>query len=270
MKNPHRLVAGKPVKLSECSTRAKDFHADRELAEAEFFALREELIDWQRRLYAESERSLLVVLQAMDAGGKDGTIRHVLKGVNPQGVRVASFKAPSTLERSHDFLWRIHSEVPARGMIRVFNRSHYEDVLIVRVKSLVPKEVWSQRYDRINEFEKQLTDSGTTIIKFFLHISREEQHERFRARLTQKEKLWKFSPQDVEESKHWDDYQAAYEDALNKCHTEHAPWFVIPSDQKWYRNLAVCQTIVETLREMKPDYPKVTWNPDDYHLEHGK
>ena len=270
MKNPHRLVEGKPVELKKCSTRGKDFHSDREQAEAEFYSLREELIEWQRRLYAEGERSLLIVLQAMDAGGKDGTIRHVLKGVNPQGVHVASFKSPSTLELSHDFLWRIHREVPPRGMIGVFNRSHYEDVLIVRVKDLVPKKVWSKRYAHINAFEKQLTDSGTTILKFFLHVSREEQHERFRERLTNPDKLWKFSPADVEESELWDDYQDAFEDALNRCHTAEAPWHVIPSDQKWYRNLAVCQTIVEALREMNPAYPEVDWNPDDYHLEDGK
>jgi PPK2 family polyphosphate:nucleotide phosphotransferase len=267
MKNPHRLVAGQPVTLSKLPTRGKDFHSQREQAEAEFYTLREELIEWQRRLYAEGERALLVVLQALDAGGKDGTIRHVFQGVNPQGVRVASFKTPSALELSHDFLWRIHREVPPRGMIGVFNRSHYEDVLIVRVKNLAPRGVWSKRFDRINEFETLLTESGTTILKFFLHISRNEQHKRFRARLTQPQKHWKFSPADLEESLRWDDYQAAFEDVLTRCHSEAAPWHVIPADQKWYRNLAVCRVIVETLREMNPQYPDVHWNLEDYRLD---
>ncbi|GAB5496888.1 MAG: polyphosphate kinase 2 family protein [Phycisphaerales bacterium] len=209
----------------------------------------------QRRLYAESERSLLVVLQGMDCGGKDGTIRHVLGPLNPQGVRVASFKKPTDEELSHDFLWRIHRQAPARGEVGVFNRSHYEDVLVVRVLNLVPKDRWSTRYDRINEFERNLAESGTRILKFMLHISKDEQKERLEARLADPDKAWKFNMSDLETRSRWDEYMEAYEDALTKCSTEHAPWFVIPADKKWYRNWAISSIVRRELESMDPKPP---------------
>ncbi|MEZ6067255.1 MAG: polyphosphate kinase 2 family protein [Planctomycetaceae bacterium] len=201
------------------------------------------------------KQKLLIVLQAMDAGGKDGTTRKVFTGVNPQGVRVTSFKAPTAAELAHDYLWRIHQAVPAKGMIGVFNRSHYEDVLVVRVDKLVPESVWRGRYEQINQFEELLCETGTRMIKFFLHITPDEQKERFQERLDDPEKHWKFSPDDLKKRKQWGEYQAAYNEALSRCSTEHAPWYVVPANQNWYRNLIVVRTIVETLREMNPCYP---------------
>ncbi len=256
MPDTHRLSPSTPIRIDEVSSRGKDFHDDRDEAEKEFYSLRDELIEWQRKLYAEGKQKLLVVLQAMDAGGKDGTIRHTFKGVNPQGVRVTSFKQPSEVELAHDFLWRVHKAVPAKGMIGVFNRSHYEDVLVVRVHNIVPKSVWKPRYEVINQFEKHLVDSGTTILKFFLHISKKEQRERMQDRLDQPDKHWKFDVGDLNKRAQWDDYQLAFQDMLNNCTTEHAPWYLIPADQKWYRNLAIMRTMVDTLKEMNPQYPK--------------
>ena len=207
------------------------------------------------RLYAENTRALLLVFQGMDTAGKDGAIRHVMQGVDAQAAEVHPFKKPSSLELDHDFLWRIHQKVPARGNIGIFNRSHYEDVLVVRVHNLVPRKEWSSRYDRINDFEKQLTDSGITILKFFLHISKEEQRERLQARLENPNKRWKFSKADVAERKLWDDYQRAYTDAVNKCNTAHAPWHIICADRKWHRNLIVSTTVRSTLEKMNPKYP---------------
>jgi PPK2 family polyphosphate:nucleotide phosphotransferase len=229
---------------------------NKQATEAASEELRLELEDLQQRLYAESTRSVLAVFQAMDAGGKDGAIRKVFAGVNPQGCRVTSFKAPSDEERSHDFLWRVHQHVPRHGEIGIFNRSHYEDVLIVRVHGLVPKSVWSKRYAAINAFESQLAAAGTSIVKFYLHISKQEQAERFRKRLTQPEKKWKFNTADLEERKHWDAYQEAFEDALTKTSTDAAPWYVIPADKKWYRDWAVLTVLVETLRTMDPQFPE--------------
>ena len=208
----------------------------------------------QARLYAENERGLLIVLQAMDTGGKDGTIKHVFGGVNPQGCRVSSFKAPNPEEANHDFLWRYHKSAPARGRIGIFNRSHYEDVLVVRVKNLVPEEVWRTRYALINAFEYNLTQNGITVVKFFLHISKEEQKRRLESRLENPDKRWKFSQNDIKERAFWDDYQAAFEDAINNCSTEHAPWYVVPGDKKWYRNLVVARTIADTLEAMNPQF----------------
>jgi PPK2 family polyphosphate:nucleotide phosphotransferase len=191
----------------------------------------------------------------MDAGGKDGTIKHVMGGVNPQGCQVTSFKQPTARELAHDYLWRIHMAVPSRGYIGIYNRSHYEDVLVVRVHNLVPEEVWSTRYEQINHFEKLLAETGTTILKFFLYISKEEQKERFEARLTDPTKNWKFSAGDVKERRYWDDYMLAYEEALSRCNTPWAPWYIIPANRKWYRNLVVSQTIVETLEKLDMHYP---------------
>jgi PPK2 family polyphosphate:nucleotide phosphotransferase len=215
----------------------------------------ERLRELQEVLWAEGKHALLIVLQAMDAGGKDGTIKHVMRGVNPQGCQVTSFKVPTEEELDHDFLWRIHRATPRRGYIGIFNRSHYEDVLVVRVHSLVSEEVWQQRYEQINQFEKLLADAGTTILKFFLHISKEEQKERFEARLRDPRKNWKFSSKDVEERKLWDQYMAAYEDALSRCSTPWAPWHIIPADKKWFRNLTVSEIIVQALEGLKLQYP---------------
>jgi PPK2 family polyphosphate:nucleotide phosphotransferase len=210
----------------------------------------------QYLLYAEGRRSVLAVLQGIDAAGKDGTIRRVMTGLNPQGVRVTPFKAPDGEERRHDYLWRIHKALPEYGQIGIFNRSHYEDVLIVRVHGLAPKSVWSKRFRQINEFERMLSDSGVTIVKFMLYISKEEQAGRFRERLEDKRKNWKFSPADLKEREYWDAYIEAYEDALTKCNNDFAPWYVIPANRKWFRNLAVAQILVETLEGMKLQYPK--------------
>ena len=210
----------------------------------------------QERLWAENKRALLVVLQAMDAGGKDGTVKKVFSGVNPQGCRVAAFKEPSPIELAHDFLWRVHQVVPKHGEIAIFNRSHYEDVLIVRVHDIVPKEVWQDRYDLINDFERTLTAAGTTVVKFFLHISKDEQADRFRKRLDKPEKRWKFRTGDLAERKLWDDYQAAYADAISKTSTDAAPWYVVPADHKWFRDWVVSTVLVETLEKMDPQFPE--------------
>jgi PPK2 family polyphosphate:nucleotide phosphotransferase len=256
MPGTHRLTPGKSVKLLKVPTSGHEFHSDREAAEKEFRKLRDELIHWQEKLYAESKQKLLIVLQAMDAGGKDSTIRKVFKGVNPQGVVVTPFKKPTAEELAHDFLWRIHKAVPATGMMSVFNRSHYEDVLVVRVHDIVPESVWRPRYETINQFEKHLTDTGTTILKFFLHISKEEQAERFRDRINNPDKHWKFDHEDLKKREEWDDYQAAFQDMVNHCTTDHAPWYVIPSDQKWYRNVAIARVLIDTLQKMNPQYPQ--------------
>jgi PPK2 family polyphosphate:nucleotide phosphotransferase len=209
-------------------------------------------------LYAESRRALLVVLQARDAGGKDGTIRKVFGALNPQNLRLTDFGAPSREELSHDFLWRVHRAVPPYGRVGVFNRSHYEDVLVARVRGLVPEEVWSRRYAQINAFERILAENGVTIIKFFLHVSREEQKQRLRKRLQDPAKNWKFQASDVEDRLLWDDYTAAYQDALSRCSTAHAPWYVVPADKKPIRNLLVAQVLVDTLRRMAPTIPAAT------------
>ena len=255
MPTTHRLEPGEPIRLGQVPTEAKPYHKDRAAAEAEFTGLRDELIELQQQLYAERQRSVLVILQAMDAGGKDGTLRRVFRGVNPQGVRVSSFKAPTDHELAHDYLWRIHKVVPAKGMIGVFNRSQYGDVLVVRVEKLVPETVWRPRYEQINQFEKLLSEAGTTILKFYLHISKKEQKKRFQARLDDRRKMWKFSTADLKKRKRWNDYMAAYEEMITQCTTSWAPWHVIPADQKWYRNLAVTRVIVHTLKQLDPQFP---------------
>ena len=206
-------------------------------------------------LYAEHKRALLIVLQGMDAAGKDGTIKHVMSGVNPQGCRITSFKQPSSNDLDHDFLWRVHAAVPGKGEIGIFNRSHYEDVLIARVHGLVPKEVWKKRYGAINDFEKLLTENNVHILKFFLHMSAEEQEKRFMARLNDPGKNWKASAADFTERKFWKAYQEAYQDAIEKCSTEYAPWYIIPSDDKWFRNYAVGEVVIRTLESLKMHYP---------------
>ncbi|NNE69305.1 MAG: polyphosphate kinase 2 family protein [Rhodothermales bacterium] len=226
--------------------------------------LRRRMTDLQEKLYAEGERSLLVVLQAMDTGGKDSTIRAVTQGINPQGTWVRSFKAPSKNELARDYLWRVHKQVPPRGTIGIFNRSHYEDVLIVRVHGWVDEETIVQRYSEINDFERLLTNSGTRIVKIMLHISKEYQLGRLRRRLERPDKHWKFNPGDLRERALWYDYQDAYERALTNTSTKHAPWYVIPAETRWYRNLVVAQTIVNALESMNPAFPAPDFDPADY------
>ncbi len=210
----------------------------------------------QKKLYASGERALLVVLQAMDAGGKDGVIRSVLTGINPAGVRVTSFKVPSETERAHDYLWRVHPACPALGEIAVFNRSHYEDVLVVRVKQLVPEERWRKRYGQIKDFERLLVDEGTSIVKLFLHISLDEQRARLQDRIESPDERWKFRRGDLDERKLWPDYMTAYRDALAETSTEDAPWYVVPGDRKWVRNLAVAHILRDALEQIDPQYPE--------------
>lgn len=217
--------------------------------------LNAKLADQQELLYAEHRQRILIVLQAMDAGGKDGTIRSVFTGVNPQGVGVVSFKQPTPDERGHDFLWRVHQRVPGNGEIVIFNRSHYEDVLVVRVHNLVPRAVWSKRYDAINEFERMLAAEGTTIIKFFLHIGKDEQRARLQERADNPKKRWKFSHGDIEQRKYWAEYMRAYEDALSRTSTDHAPWYVVPANRNWYRNLVVSEVLVAALTRLKMKFP---------------
>ncbi len=225
------------------------------------------LTELQHLLYADNRHALLIVLQALDAGGKDGTIRHVMSGVNPQGCEVTSFKAPSAEERAHDFLWRIHKAVPKKGDIGIFNRSHYEDVLVVRVHKMVPKSVWSERYQQINEFERILTQNNITILKFFLHISKDEQKRRFEERLTDPHKNWKLSLPDFEERKHWDEYINAYQAVLRRCSTKWAPWYVIPADDKWFRNYAISEIMVRTIESLKLRYPEPSIDVSKISLE---
>lgn len=251
----HRIQKNDKVNLSKTETDGKKIEKDRDACEALFKTVRGELIDLQAKLYAEGKQKLLVIFQAMDAGGKDGTTRSVFEGANPQGVEVTSFKRPTEQELAHDFLWRVHKTVPASGMIGVFNRSHYEDVLVVRVHNIVPETVWQPRYEMINDFEKMLTASGTRIIKFFLHISKNEQKRRFQERLDDPAKRWKFDPADLEKRKVWNGYEKAFEDMLEKCSTRESPWYVVPADQNWYRDLVVASVILETLKEMNPQFP---------------
>ena len=253
-----RVQPGARVKLAEIDPAFNGRHGSHEEAAAEIEHYRKRLWELQELLFVEHGRSLLICLQAMDTGGKDGVINHVLGAMNPQGCRVAHFRQPSAEEASHDFLWRAHRAAPARGEVVIFNRSHYEDVLIVRVHELVPREVWSARYERINEFERTLADNGTQILKFYLHISSEEQLSRFKDRLDDPTKHWKISEADYSERKLWPQYMAAYEEALSRCSTAYAPWFVIPANHKWFRNLAVARIAVEHLEGLGLAYPKPT------------
>lgn len=248
---------GTKVKLSEWDPNStSEFEGNKEQGLAEIEKLNQRLEDLQELLYAEHTHKLLIVLQAMDTGGKDGVIRHVFDGVNPQGTRVASFKAPTPPELDHDYLWRIHKEVPGKGEMVIFNRSHYEDVLVVRVHELVPPEVWGKRYDQINAFEEMLSENGTTILKFYLQIDQAEQKERLQARLDDPTKHWKFRMGDLQERKLWPDYMRAYEDMLSKTSTEAAPWYIIPANHKWYRDFVISTILVNTLEDLHMKFPE--------------
>jgi PPK2 family polyphosphate:nucleotide phosphotransferase len=249
-----RVRPGARVDLSSIDPSAT-YGRVKETASAELEEGLARLTSLQDRLWAEGKRRVLVVLQGIDAAGKDGTLRHVMGAFNPQGCPVTSFKVPSAEELAHDYLWRVHRRAPGTGEIGVFNRSHYEDVLIVRVHDLVPKEVWSRRYEQINAFERLLVEEGTTIVKFFLYIDRDELRERFQARLDDPDKRWKYRLGDLEELKRWNDYIAAFEEALTRCSTADAPWYIIPSNRKWFRNLAVANILADTLDDLDPHYP---------------
>lgn len=253
----YRVKPDQKIKLKDFDPDdTGDFKGGKEEGHEALAELTQELEALQELLYAEHKHKVLIVLQAMDTGGKDGTIRRVFEGVNPQGVRVASFKVPTPIELDHDYLWRVHQRAPGKGQIVIFNRSHYEDVLVVRVHELVPEKVWKHRYDQINAFEKMLAEEGVTILKFFLHISPKEQKERLLARLQEKDKHWKFNPDDLKERQLWKQYMDAYEDVLNKTSTKEAPWYIVPSDRKWYRDLVIATVINQTLKDLKMEYPR--------------
>lgn len=255
----YRVPYGKKPQLGDWRTD-EDEGLNKEQGQAEFEKLAPELAEWQERLYAEGKQSLLVVLQARDAGGKDGVVKKVIGLFNPNGVQIANFKVPTEEEAAHDFLWRVHQKAPRKGMVGVFNRSQYEEVLVVRVHKLIDKATVESRLCHIQNFEELLADSGTRILKFYLHISPEEQKERLQDRLDDPSKHWKFNPGDLDERALWHDYTAAYEDALSTS-SEKAPWYVIPADRKWFRDLLMSQIILDTLKEMNPQYPDVTFDP---------
>jgi PPK2 family polyphosphate:nucleotide phosphotransferase len=250
-----RVKPGSDLELARCATD-DDFEMTKAQAIARLALTRTRIDVLQQRLYAESKRAVLLVVQAMDAAGKDGTIRNVLAGLNPAGVRVASFKAPGGPEALHDYLWRVHQVCPPRGEIAVFNRSHYEDVLVVRVKEFVPEEVWRRRYDHIRHFERLLTDEGTTVVKVFLHVSKDEQARRFQERLDDPEKRWKFRAGDLDDRALWPEFQSAYQDAINETSTKDAPWYVVPADSNSRRNMAVGEILRSTLERLDPKIPE--------------
>jgi PPK2 family polyphosphate:nucleotide phosphotransferase len=263
----YRVEPDEPVQLAEHDPADDGGYESREEVEQELAGQVARIADLQARLYAEERRSLLVVLQGIDAAGKDSTVAHVFRGANPQGCRVYTFKEPTIEERSHDFLWRYHQHTPQDGMIHVFNRSHYEDVLVVRVKKLAEEELWRSRYDSINDFERMLAREGTTILKFFLHISKDAQLDRFRERLEREDKHYKFSVNDVRERRNWDAYQEAYQDALRLTSTPWAPWYVVPADHKWYRNLVVARAVAGTLEALDPRWPEPEAELESFALE---
>jgi PPK2 family polyphosphate:nucleotide phosphotransferase len=252
----YRVAPDTKVRLADYDPDDTGSFKSKSKADAVLEQHREKLFGLQELMYAEDKHSLLVVLQGMDAGGKDGTIRHIFTGVNPQGCQVTSFKQPSEEQLQHDYLWRVHHAVPARRMIGIFNRSHYEDVLVVRVHGQLSKDELAERFHQINHFEKLLYENRTTILKFFLHISKDEQKARLQERLEDPTKYWKVNPSDLKEREHWDEYCQAYEDVFRHCSSKHAPWYVIPANKKWYRNVAISAILVDTLQSLKMKYPK--------------
>lgn len=253
----YRVKPGQVIRLDEWDPEETSaFDGGKEEGKALLPTLNKKLEELQELLWAQHKHKLLIVLQAMDTGGKDSTIRHVFEGVNPQGVKVYGFGVPTAEELAHDYLWRVHQCTPGNGEIAIFNRSHYEDVLVVRVHELAPREVWSRRYEHIKLFEKMLADEGTTIRKFFLHISKDEQKKQLQERLDDPTKRWKFRKADLEERKFWPDYQAAYEEALSKTSTDYAPWYIVPANRRWYRNLLVSQVLIQALESLQMSYPQ--------------
>jgi PPK2 family polyphosphate:nucleotide phosphotransferase len=267
IESPYLVRPGRKFKLSSVHTDDTGRFKDKEsgLAAAEKFLERMELL--QERLFAESTRSLLIVLQAMDTGGKDGTIEFVFSSIDPQGCIVTSFKKPTETELQHDYLWRVHQHCPPRGMFGIFNRSHYEDVLVPYVMGWINKERRDKRIEHLNQFERMLVDEGTTVLKFMLHISKDEQKERLIARQNDRQKQWKFNPADLEARKYWGKYMECYEEILSRTSTDYAPWYVVPADRKWYRNYVVAEVIVKALEEMNPKFPRVTINPQQFVVE---
>ena len=261
MTKPILVKPGQRVKLKSIDANDTTGARDREWAEKQLEKESRRLAELQGHLYAENRRALLVVLQGMDTSGKDGTIRRVFCNVSPIGMQIHSFVAPSEEERDHDFLWRVNLRLPRRGNIGVFNRSHYEDVLVVRVRKLAPESEWKPRFDQINQFEHLASDLGTRVVKFFLHIDRDEQRERLQERLRDPTKNWKYQPSDLDDRMRWDEYQAAYEDVLSRCSTKVAPWHIVPANKKWYRNLVIATHVADTLAEMDPKPPKVDFDP---------
>ena len=262
--------SGSKIHLKDIDTAYAGKLESREEAEREIQRHVARLDALQYLLYADATQSLLIVLQALDAGGKDGVVRHLFTGMNPQGTAVFGFKEPTAEELAHDFLWRVHRQTPGKGQITIFNRSHYEDVLVVRVHKLVPKSVWSERYDLINDFEETLCQGGTRILKFFLHISPEEQLRRFKERLDDPARNWKISESDYTEREFWPRYRDAYEEAMERTSTEHAPWYIIPADHKWFRNLAISQIIADTMDEMDLKVPAARVNLADIRRKYHK
>ena len=256
MPKPHLIKPGSDCDLGELDSYVECEDYDKKSAYKKIEENADEIALLTRKLYAEGKRSVLLVLQAMDAAGKDSTVRVVFKGVNPQYFQIACFKRPSKQELAHDYLWRVHKAAPSKGHFGIFNRSHYEDVLVARVRNLVPEDVWSTRYEQINQFEKLLADNGTTIIKCYIHISKDEQRERLQARMDDLDAHWKVNLGDLDERALWSDYRAAYNDAITNCNTEWAPWHIIPADRKWYRCLVVSELVLAKLKEMAPEYPK--------------
>ena len=264
----YRVKPGKKIELADWDPRGTEgYDGGKNEAKEELDDLTAKLEELQELLYAEGKHRLLIILQGMDTSGKDGVIRHVFEGVNPQGVRVASFKVPTPIELGHDYLWRVHTQTPVKGEIVIFNRSHYEDILVVRVHELVGKSVWSKRFRQINEFERILTEEGTTILKFFLHISMDEQKARLQSRLEDPHKHYKFNVDDLKERKLWGEYTQAYEDVLNKTSTRWAPWYIIPADRKWYRNLLIGRIMVDLLKSFKMKFPALDVDPTTIIIE---
>lgn len=266
--HPFRIRPGQRVDLDTYPTADEAlFPVSKKEGEDLFKKLAKRIDELQTRLYAEGKHRLLVVLQAMDTGGKDGTIRKVFDMMDPQGIRVASFKRPSAVELAHDYLWRVHREVPGNGEVVIFNRSHYEDIVAVRVREIFPKAVWSQRYRHIVEFERLLAEEGTTILKIFLHISKDEQKERLQSRLDETDKHWKFNPGDLDDRALWSKFMEAYGEVFAETSTDHAPWFVVPADRKWYRDLAIADLLVKTLDALGMEYPRVEFDPKSLKIE---
>ncbi len=260
---------GSKVDLEKIDANGKDLFDDggKDDSGPAFEELQEMLKDLQKLLYAQNKHRVLVVMQAMDTGGKDGCIKHVFSRIDPQGVHVRSFKKPSEEELARDFLWRVHQRVPRNGQLVIFNRSHYEDIIAVKVKKLYPEKIWRRRYQHVIDFERMLAEEGTTIIKIYLHISKAEQKERLESRLANPDKYWKFNPDDLKDRALWDDFMKTYEEVLSETSTGHAPWYVVPANRKWYRNLCVARIMVDALKKLDMKFPEINWDPKSMAVE---